>query len=106
VTQTSFQIVLTACPDPESAGRLARVLVEERLAACVNILPPMRSIYRWKGRVEDAGEQLLVIKSSVAQFPAIRDRIRNLHPYELPEIIAVPIADGLPEYLAWLHHPE
>jgi periplasmic divalent cation tolerance protein len=104
VTSTC-QIVLTTCPDAETAGRIARILVEERLAACVNILPPMRSIYRWKGRIEDATEQLLVIKSA-AGFPAIRDRLRALHPYELPEIIAVPIADGLPEYLAWLNHPE
>ena len=106
MNQNLFQIVLTACPDKACAERIARALVEEGLAACVNILPPMRSIYRWKGKIEDASEQLLVIKSAVAHFPAIRDRLRSLHPYELPEIIAVPIADGLPEYLAWLNHPE
>ena len=101
-----FQIVLTTCPDEACAERIGRVLVEEGLTACVNILPPMRSIYRWKGKIEDAHEQLLVIKSATARFPAIRDRVRSLHPYELPEIIAVPIADGLPEYLNWLNHPE
>jgi len=106
VKQNLFQIVLTACPDATCAEHIARVLVEEGLAACVNILPPMRSIYRWKGKIEDATEQLLVIKSAPARFPAIRDRLRALHPYELPEIIAVPIADGLPDYLAWLNHPE
>ena len=106
MNQNLFQIVLTTCPDAVSAERIARALVEEGLAACVNILPPMRSIYRWKGKIGDATEQLLVIKSTVARFPAIRDRLRTLHPYELPEIIAVPIADGLPEYLAWLNHPE
>jgi periplasmic divalent cation tolerance protein len=106
VNQNLFQIVLTSCPDAASAERIARTLVEEKLAACVNILPPMRSIYRWKDKIEDASEQLLVIKSTLAHFPAIRDRLRALHPYELPEIIAVPIADGLPEYLAWLNHPE
>jgi len=106
VNQNLFQIVLTACPDEACAERIARVLVEEGLAGCVNILPPMRSIYRWKGKIEDASEQLLVIKSTQARYPAIRDRLRSLHPYELPEIIAVPIADGLPEYLAWLNHPE
>ena len=106
MSQNLFQIVLTACPDAASAERIARVLVEEGLAACVNILPPMQSLYRWKGKIETASEQLLVIKSTVAQFPAIRDRVRSLHPYELPEIIAVPIADGLPEYLAWLNKPE
>ena len=106
MNQHLFQIVLTSCPDEACAERIARTLVEEGLAACVNILPPMRSIYRWKSKIEDAAEQLLVIKSAVARFPAIRDRLRTLHPYELPEIIAVPIADGLPEYLAWLNHPE
>jgi periplasmic divalent cation tolerance protein len=106
VNQNLFQIVLTACPDTACAERIARALVEEGLAACVNILPPMRSIYRWKGKIEDASEQLLVIKAAVAHFPAIRDRLCALHPYELPEIIAVPIVDGLPAYLAWLNHPE
>lgn len=101
-----FQIVLTTCPDQACAERIAQALVEEGLAACVNILPPMQSIYKWKGKIETASEQLLVIKSTLARFPAIRDRLRALHPYELPEIIAVPIADGLPEYLAWLNHPE
>jgi len=106
VNQSLFQIVLTTCPDEACAERIGRALVVEELAACVNILPPMRSIYRWKGKIEDATEQLLVIKSTLARFPAICDRVRSLHPYELPEIIAVPIADGLPEYLAWLNHPE
>jgi periplasmic divalent cation tolerance protein len=106
VNQNLFQLVLTTCPDEACAERIARALVAEGLAACVNILPPMRSIYRWKGKIEDASEQLLVIKSATARFPAIRDRLRALHPYELPEIIAVPIADGLPEYLAWLNKPE
>ena len=106
MTDAACQIVLTTCPDAASAERIAQALVEEGLAACVNILPPMRSIYRWKGKIEQAGEQLLVIKAATARFPAIRDRLRVLHPYELPEIIAVPIADGLPEYLAWLNHPE
>ena len=106
MNQNLFQIVLTTCPDAACAERIARALVEEGLAACVNILPPMRSIYRWKGKIEDVTEQLLVIKSALARFPALRDRLRALHPYELPEIIAVPIADGLPEYLAWLNKPE
>ena len=106
MSQPLFQIVLTTCPDKASAERIAHALVEEGLAACVNVLPPMHSIYRWKGKIEQATEQLLVIKSTVARFPAIRERIQALHPYELPEIIAVPIADGLPGYLAWLSHPE
>ena len=106
MTTTLFQIVLTTCPDKACAERIAQALVEDGLAACVNILPPMHSIYRWKGKIEQATEQLLVIKSTVARFPAIRERLQALHPYELPEIIAVPIADGLPGYLAWLSHPE
>ena len=106
MTAKEFQIVLTTCPDAGVAEHIARVLVEEGLAACVNILAPVRSIYKWRGGIEDASEQLLVIKSTAARFAAIRDRLRDLHPYELPEIIAVPIADGLPEYLAWLNYPE
>jgi periplasmic divalent cation tolerance protein len=106
VNDKEFQIVLTTCPDPAVAERIAQVLVEEGLAACVNMLGPMQSVYRWRGQVETANEQLLVIKSTRARFPEIRDRVRSLHPYELPEIIAVPVADGLPEYLAWLKHPE
>ncbi|HCU53820.1 MAG TPA: divalent-cation tolerance protein CutA [Gammaproteobacteria bacterium] len=106
VTQTLFQIVLTTCPNVAAAEQIGRALVTERLAACVNILPAMHSIYRWKGKIEEASELLLVIKIAQAQYPAVQDRIRALHPYELPEIIAVPIADGHPEYLAWLHHPE
>lgn len=106
MTPTLFQIVLTTCPDKACAERIAQALVEDGLAACVNILPPMHSIYRWKGKIEQATEQLLVIKSTVARFPAIRERLQALHPYELPEIIAVPIADGLPGYLAWLSHPD
>lgn len=106
MSQNLFQIVLTSCPDKEVAELIAHALVKEGLAACVNIIPPMQSLYRWKGKVEQASEQLLIIKSSSARFPAIRDRIQTLHPYELPEIIAVPIADGLPGYLAWLNNPD
>lgn len=106
MTQTAFQLVFTTCPDAKVAGHIARTLVDEGLAACVNVLPPMNSIYRWKGKTEEATEQLLVIKILQARFPAVQDRIRALHPYELPEIIAVPIADGDPDYLGWLHHPE
>jgi periplasmic divalent cation tolerance protein len=106
VAQTAVHIVLTTCPDAETADRIARTLVEEGLAACVNVLPPMHSIYRWRGKIETANEQLLIIKGAQARLAAVMDRIRALHPYELPEIVAVPIAEGLPDYLAWLHHPE
>ncbi len=100
-----FQIVLTTCPDAEIAETIARSLVADGLAACVNILAPVRSIYTWKGKVETAEEYLLLVKSQRAQYGAIEQRILTLHPYELPEIVAVPIASGLTEYLAWLAQP-
>jgi periplasmic divalent cation tolerance protein len=100
-----FQIVLTTCPDAEIAETIARSLVAEGLAACVNVLPPVRSIYTWKGRVETAEEYLLLVKSQRLQYESIERRIRALHPYELPEIVAVPIATGLAGYLAWLAQP-
>lgn len=97
-----FQIVLTTCPDAKTAETIARSLVADGLAACVNVLAPVRSIYTWKGQVETAEEYLLLVKSQRPQYEAIEDRIRALHPYELPEIVAVPIATGLAGYLAWL----
>jgi periplasmic divalent cation tolerance protein len=106
MTKTDYQLILTTCPDPTSAERLGRQLVEERLAACVNVLPSMRSIYRWKGQIEDAAEHLLIIKTRIGDYAAIEQRIRDLHSYELPEVIAVPIVAGLPAYLAWLESPD
>ena len=102
----NYQLVLTTCPDTEAAEHIAHTLVTERLAACVNILPITKSIYLWKGRVESAAEQLLVIKSLARTYLSIQKRILELHPYELPEVIAVPIADGLPDYLAWIRNPD
>lgn len=101
-----FQLVLTTCPDHILAENIAKALVSERLAACVNILPIMRSVYFWKGRVESAQEHLLVVKGTVANYAAIEARIRALHTYELPEVIGLPIVAGLPAYLAWLQNPE
>lgn len=101
-----FQLVLSTCPDAETAGRIARTLVAERLAACVNVMPVAQSIYRWKGRVETATEHLLVIKAPKQRYKSIEKRLLALHPYELPEIIAVPITGGHTGYLAWLHNPE
>lgn len=95
-------LVLTNLPDREAARVLAGQLVEARLAACVNILAPCRSVYRWQGRVEDAEEVPLLIKTTAERYPALEAAIRERHPYELPEIVAVPIARGLPAYLAWL----
>ena len=101
-----YQLVFTTCPDNKTAERIARALVGEHLAACVNILPIAQSIYLWKGKVESAAELLLIIKSVTDAYGSIQNRIRELHSYELPEVIAVPIADGLPDYLAWISNPE
>ena len=95
-------LVLTNLPDQASAQALATTLVTERLAACVNLLAPCRSIYRWQGTIESAEEVPLLIKTTSERYAALEAAIRARHPYELPEIIAVPIDHGLPEYLAWV----
>ncbi len=95
-------LVFCSCPDPATAQRLATTLVEARLAACVSVLPPMRSVYRWQGEVEQADEVLLLAKTPAERVPALVDRLRSLHPYELPEIVAVEAAAGLPAYLDWV----
>lgn len=95
-------MVLCTCPDEAVAREIATALVEGRLAACVNVVPGLTSVYRWQGRVETDREALLVIKTTAAAFPALREAIRSRHPYELPEIVAVGIEDGLEEYLRWI----
>jgi periplasmic divalent cation tolerance protein len=95
-------VLLSTCDSEESAAHLARHLVEQRLAACVNILPRVRSIYRWKDKIEDAPEFLLVIKSRRDLFAALRSEIEKIHTYEVPEIIALPVVDGSEGYLGWL----
>jgi len=95
-------VVLSACDSEEQARKLAQHLVEVRLAACVNIVPGARSIYRWKGQVEDAEEWLLVIKSRRDLFEPLRDALLKMHTYEVPEVIALPVVDGSEAYLAWL----
>lgn len=99
-------MVFNTCPDEESAKRIATTLVAEGLAACVNVLPPMLSVYRWRGETETATEWQLIIKCRAAAYAAIEQRVRALHPYELPEVLAVPIAQGEAAYLAWLNNPE
>lgn len=106
MSKHAWQIVLTTCPDSMLAERIAEALVTEKLAACVNILPMMRSIYAWKGKVESAQEHLLIVKGTASNYAAIEGRIRALHTYELPEIIGLPIVAGLPAYLAWLQNPD
>jgi periplasmic divalent cation tolerance protein len=95
-------LAITTLPDADSAEALARSLVEERLAACVNILAPCRSVYRWQGAVESAAEVPLLIKTTAERYAALEAAIRAAHPYELPEIVAVSIERGLPGYLAWV----
>jgi periplasmic divalent cation tolerance protein len=95
-------VVLSTCDSEEEAVRLARHLVEHHLAACVNIVPGARSIYRWKDQIEDANEWVLAIKSRRDLFEALRAEIEKIHSYETPEIIALPIVDGSATYLAWL----
>lgn len=98
----SALLVLTNLPDRDAATRLAALLVERRLAACVNLLAPCRSTYRWKGAVESAEEHPLLAKTTAARYAALEAAIREAHPYELPEIIAVPVERGLPAYLDWV----
>jgi periplasmic divalent cation tolerance protein len=94
--------VLTNLPDSESAFNLARTLVSKRLAACVNVLAPATSFYRWEGVEEEALEIPVVIKSTSERYPELERAIQAAHPYDLPEIIALPVAQGLPRYLGWV----
>ncbi|MDA1106982.1 MAG: divalent-cation tolerance protein CutA [Proteobacteria bacterium] len=95
-------MVLCTCPDQDTALNIANALVDNKLAACVNIVPGLHSVYRWKGARENAEEVLLIIKSRADDYAPLETTVRALHPYELPEIIAVPINTGLPAYLAWV----
>jgi len=95
-------VVLVTMPTAERAAELARALVEERLAACGNVVPGLRSIYRWEGKVVDEPEVLLVLKTTAARFEALRDRVLALHPYQVPEVLALPVEAGSAAYLAWV----
>ena len=98
----SALLVLTNLPDRAAAERLADALIQKRVAACVNILAPCRSVYRWKAAMRHDEEHPMLIKTTAERYPALEAAIRAGHPYELPEIIAVPIERGLPAYLAWV----
>lgn len=95
-------LVLITAPADERAGALARALVEERLAACVNLVPQIRSVYRWEGRVQEDGETLLLVKTTAAALPALERRVGELHPYELPEFLVLPELAGSAGYLGWV----
>lgn len=99
---TETLVVLCTLPDRDQAMRLARALVEEGLAACVNLVPGLTSVYRWQGSVQEDAEVLLLVKTSQAVYTRLEQRIRALHPYELPEIIAVPLQTGQADYLKWI----
>ena len=95
-------VVFSTCSSEDEAVRIGRALVEAQLAACVNILPPIRSIYRWKDAVENAAEWLLIIKTKRELFTPLSAKLRSIHSYEVPEAIAIPIVDGLSDYLDWI----
>jgi periplasmic divalent cation tolerance protein len=99
---TEYQLILSTCADREQAEKIARALIERQLAACVNILPGVHSLYRWQGNVESAEEVLLLIKTRAALSPEVQATISTLHSYEIPEFLVVSIAGGSEAYLAWL----
>ena len=98
---SGVSVALCTCPPPE-AVRLAGLLVEGGLAACVNVLPSVQSIYRWEGKLENEEESLLIIKTTTAGFAGLRDALAEAHPYDVPEIILLDVADGLPAYIEWV----
>jgi len=100
--ENQYVVVLCTCPDEAVGAQLAEAVVAEGLAACVNRLPGVVSTFRWEGRVQEEREVLLVIKTAGERLDALAERIRSLHPYELPEVVAVPVTGGLKKYLAWL----
>jgi periplasmic divalent cation tolerance protein len=95
-------LAISTFPDAETAGRIAQILVEEKFAACANVMPAVHSIYRWKGKIETAGEVIVFFKTTKDQQTAFQEKLRSLHPYEVPEIIFVPVNSGLPAYLRWV----
>jgi periplasmic divalent cation tolerance protein len=97
-----FIVVLVTAPDEDGAAKMAETLVEERFAACINIVRDIRSIYSWEGKIEDEREVLMVIKTKKELFEPLKKRIQEMHPYSVPEIIALPILVGSPDYLRWL----
>jgi len=99
---TGFVVVLVTAPSAEKAAELARQLVEERLAACGNVVTGVRSIYRWEGKVQDEAEALLILKTRAELFEPLRARVAALHPYSCPEILALPVVAGHAPYLDWL----
>ena len=102
MTPEEFVVVLVTAGSSEEAARIGQTLVAERLAACANVIGPIRSIYRWRGAVEDAAEHLLLLKARARDVTVLGERVRALHSYEVPEVLALPIRAGSAAYLAWL----
>jgi len=99
---TDKRLVLTTCASQEEADQIAQVLVERQLAACVNIVPQIKSVYRWQDKIASATEWLLIIKTTAGAFDRLRDAVHEMHSYELPECIVIAIEDGSAEYLKWI----
>ena len=102
MTESHPMLATTTAPDLETAERIARRLVEDRLAACVQIVQGVHSVYRWQGRVQEESEVLLLVKTAETQLPRIESLLHQIHPYELPELVSVPIGSGSAAYLRWL----
>ncbi len=98
----TYLLVLCTCPDKDVATTIAENVVAQHLAACINIVPSVKSIYHWQGNVESAEESLMLIKTHKKKLPSLKNTLTTMHPYEVPEIISVDISDGLPEYLKWM----
>lgn len=98
----AVHVILITAPDADTAASLARALIDEQLAACVNVVPGVRSFYRWEGRVEDDAEVLLIVKTSADRTAALADRVKALHPYDVPEVVALDVAEGSADYLDWV----
>ena len=98
----AYVVVFITCPDMESAEKIAKTLVEKKLAACVNLVKVAKSIYRWKGKVEEAEEVLLIAKTKTSLVEQLKKEVKSVHPYQVPEVICTPVIAGLEEYLKWL----
>ncbi len=99
---TDFRIVFVTCPDLATASRLAHIIVQERLCACANLIPAIQSIYMWKGKMEESAEALMIIKTRESKIQELENRLRQLHPYEVFEFVAMPIVSGNTQYLSWV----
>jgi periplasmic divalent cation tolerance protein len=104
MSEAEVRVVLVTAPSAEVGAAIARTLVEERHVACANLVPGVRSIYRWEGRIEDDEEVLLILKTRAECCDAVAARVKDLHPYALPEVIALPVTDGSRAYLDWVRH--